>query len=50
MKEKCYYCGKKTKYMYKLNKGLFCEKHYKIALEQQNFDLHLEYKRGFFNS
>ena len=31
--------------MYHLNKGLFCEKHFQLALIQQEFDMNMEQLR-----
>ena len=38
-KEKCIYCGKRTKYMYQMNKGLYCEQCYQIGLLLQDMDM-----------
>jgi len=40
--ETCKKCNKKTKNMYHMNAGLFCEKHWQIALAQQDFDLRMD--------
>lgn len=38
----CKTCNKKTKNMYRLNAGTFCEDHFQLALHQQDFDLRME--------
>lgn len=35
-------CGKCTKYMYRLNDGLYCEKHAQVGLLNQKTTLSLE--------
>ncbi len=42
MKNICIECGKKTKYMYGLNKGVFCQKHFQVALMQQKHNMEIQ--------
>lgn len=42
VKEICKTCGKRTKYMYRLNEGLFCDKHKDAALLNQKTKLSIE--------
>lgn len=40
MKEKCKICGKRTKFMYHMNEGLYCDKdkYYGLYVQQYNLD------------
>lgn len=42
VKEKCKTCGKETKYMYRLNCGLYCKKHVESALLNEKVKMGLE--------
>lgn len=50
MKETCKTCDKRTKYMYRLNEGLFCDKHKDAALLNQKTKLSLEALRDRLKS
>ena len=49
MKNKCKECNKRTRYMYRLNAGVFCEKHWEIALARQKGNESLQALREHLN-
>jgi len=50
MKDKCKTCGKRTKYMYGLNDGVYCEKHLSVGLVNQKLELDRERLRDFIKN
>ena len=48
MNNNCKICNKRTKRMYQLNEGVYCQQHWKAAYEIQKFKLEMETTYGLF--